>query len=141
MNADPVTAGGRLAGAVMRTRLADPVFASRLQQRLRAWGVDEDGFLAQVESVVLVALLAAADEPASASHESWCRGAAAILRGQEDVHVFAALPDPLPDPVKVRIQQQRMLSIGLTPRSGHRWLRLCDTACEFLEPAALSKRP
>ncbi|MGW0916534.1 hypothetical protein ACWD1Z_33110 [Streptomyces sp. NPDC002784] len=137
MTTDPVTAGARLAGEVMRARLADPRFARRLQQRLRTWDVDRDMFLAQVEIAVLAALLATADEPAAGSPEAWCRAAAAVLRAPEDVHMFAALPGSLPDPVKVRLGQLRLLSTGLTPRSGLRWHRLRHTACEFLAPAAL----
>ncbi|MFF7550847.1 hypothetical protein ACFZCU_45670 [Streptomyces canus] len=53
------------------------------------------------------------------------------------MEMFAALPTSLPDPVKTRIDQLRLLSTGLTTRSGHPWLRLRDTAREFLEPAAL----
>jgi hypothetical protein len=121
----------------MRTRPADPVFARRLGQRLHTWEVDQDTFLAQVENVVLAALLATADEPAAGLPGRWCPAAAAVLRRQPDMQMFAALPAALPDPVKVRMDQLRLLSTGLTPYSGHRWLRLRDTACEFLEPAAL----
>ncbi|MGY4745864.1 hypothetical protein [Streptomyces sp. ATMOS53] len=121
----------------MRIRQADAVFARRLGQRLRTWDVERDPFLAQVEGVVLAALLATAGQSAAALSETWCLAAAAVLRRQQDVQMFAALPASLPDLVKVRIDQLRLLSTGLTPRSGHRWLRLRDTACEFLEPAAL----
>ncbi|MFI6936814.1 hypothetical protein [Streptomyces sp. NPDC050287] len=137
MTADSVTAAERLAGEVMDIRQADPIFAGRLGQRLRTWDVDRDSFLAQVEGVVLAALLATAGEPAGTLPETWCQAAAAVLRRQQDVQMFAALPTSLPDPAKVRIDQLRLLSTGLTPRSAHRWLRLRDTACEFLEPAAL----
>ena len=139
MTADPITAADQLAGEVMRTRPADPVFARRLGRRLHAWGVDQDSFLPQVESVVLAALLATADESAADLPATWCPAAAAALRRQQDPQMFAALPSSLPDPVKARMNQLRLLSTGLTPRSSHRWLRLCDTACEFLEPAALLK--
>ncbi|MGW7171166.1 hypothetical protein ACWGH3_39115 [Streptomyces sp. NPDC054884] len=137
MTADSITTAERLTGEVMRIRQADPVFVRRLGQRLRTWDVDPDPFLAQVEGVVLAALLATASQPTAALPETWCPAAAAVLRRQQDVQMFAALPDSLPDPVKGRIDQLRLLSAGLTPRSGHRWLRLRDTACEFLEPAAL----
>ena len=137
MTADPITSAAWLAGEVMRTRPAETVFARRLSQRLHTWGVDQSTFLAQVESVALVALLATAGEPAAAESWTWCPAAAAVLRRQHDMEMFAALPTSLPDPVKTRIDQLRLLSTGLTPRSGHRWLRLRDTACEFLEPAAL----
>lgn len=137
MTADPITAAARLASEVMRTRPADPVFARRLGQRLHTWDVDQDTFLAQVESVVLAALLATADEPAASLPGTWCPAAAAVLRRQQDVQMFAALPAALPDRVKVRMDQLRLMSTGLTSCSGHRWLRLRDTACEFLEPAAL----
>ncbi|MDF3145711.1 MULTISPECIES: hypothetical protein [unclassified Streptomyces] len=137
MTADPITAADRLAGEVMRTRPADPVFARRLGQRLHTWDVEQVTFLAQVESVVLAALLATADESAAGLPGTWCPAAAAVLRRQQDMQMFAALPASLPDPVKVRMDQLRLLSTGLTPGSGHRWLRLCDTACEFLEPAPL----
>lgn len=137
MTADPIAAADQLAGEVMRTRPADPVFARRLGRRLHTWGVDQDSFLPQVESVVLAALLATADEPAAGLPATWCPAAAAVLRQQQDLQMFAALPSSLPDPVKARIDQLRLLSSGLTPRSSYRWLRLCDTACEFLEPAAL----
>ncbi|GGY34840.1 hypothetical protein [Streptomyces djakartensis] len=121
----------------MRTRPADPVFARRLGQRLHTWDVDQDTFLAQVESVVLAALLATADEPAASLPGTWCPAAAAVLRRQQDVQMFAALPAALPDLVKGRMHQLRLMSTGLTSCSGRRWLRLCDTACEFLAPAAL----
>lgn len=137
MTADPITSAARLASEVMRTRPAETVFARRLSQRLRTWGVDQNAFLAQVESVVLAALLATVGEPAAAESRTWCPVAAAVLRRQQDMEMFAALPTSLPDPVKTRMDQLRLLSTGLTPRSGHRWLRLRDTACEFLEPAAL----
>ncbi|MFF3878875.1 hypothetical protein [Streptomyces sp. NPDC001978] len=104
---------------------------------MRTWEVDHDMFLAQVESVVLIALLAMADEPDADTPETWCPAAAAVLRRQQAVQLFAALPPSLPDPIKLRVDQLRLLSAGLTPRSGHQWLRLSDTACEFLEPAAL----
>lgn len=136
MTADPLTSAGQLAGELMRTRPADPVFARRLGQRLYTWEVDQDTFLAQAENVVLAALLAAADEPVAGLPGTWCLAAAAVLR-QQDMQIFAALPAALPDPVKVRLDQLRLLSTRLTPYSGHRWLRLRDTACEFLEPVAL----
>ncbi|MCQ9132836.1 hypothetical protein [Streptomyces hilarionis] len=137
MTADSTTAAERLTGEVMRMRQGDPVFARRLSRRLRTWDVDPDPFLAQVEGVVLAALLATASQPTTAPPETWCQAAAAVLRRQQDVQMFAALPASLPDLVMGRIDQLRLLSTGLTPRSGHRWLRLSDTACEFLEPAAL----
>ncbi|RZB19585.1 hypothetical protein StrepF001_12665 [Streptomyces sp. F001] len=122
---------------MIRTRLADSTFARRVRQRFQTWEVDHDTFLAQVESVVLIALLATADEPDADTPESWCPAAAAVLRQQQTAQLFATLPTSLPDPIKLRVDQLRLVSAGLTPRSGHRWLRLSDTACEFLEPAAL----
>jgi len=137
MTADPIAAGEQLACEVMRTRLAHSTFARRVRQRLQTWDVDHDAFLAQVESVVLIALLATSSDPEADTPETWCPAAAAALRHQRNAQMFAALPTSLPDPVKLRVDQLRLLSAGLTPRSGHRWLRLSDTACEFLEPAAL----
>ncbi|MFF3968073.1 hypothetical protein ACFYZI_41800 [Streptomyces griseorubiginosus] len=137
MTADSITAGQRLAGELIRMRLADRSFAARLHQRFRTWEVDRDAFLAQVESVVLIALLATADELDASTSEAWCLAAAVVLRQQQNPQLFAALPTALPDSIKLRVEQLRMLSTGLTPRSGHRWLRLTDTACEFLEPVAL----
>ncbi|WP_217214276.1 hypothetical protein [Streptomyces sp. AC550_RSS872] len=137
MTADPITAADRLAGELIQDRPTDSVFTRRLGQRLHAWDVDQDAFLAQVESVVLAALIATAAEPAASSPGTWCPAAAAVLRRQQDAQMFTALPASLPDPVKARMNQLRLLSTGLTPGSSLRWLRLCDTACEFLEPAAL----
>ncbi|MER7568834.1 hypothetical protein ACGFWE_42125 [Streptomyces sp. NPDC048523] len=139
MTADRVAAADRLAGEVLRTRPADPVFARRLDQRLHTWRLDQGPFLAQVESVVLAALLATVAEPDADSPETWCLAAACLLRRHDDVEMFAALPSPLPDPVTAQMDQLRLLSTGLTPRSGQRWLRLRDTACEFLKPAALTE--
>jgi hypothetical protein len=137
MTADSITAAERLAGEVIRMRLADNSFASHVRQRFQTWDVDHDTFLAQVESVVLIALLATTEEPYADTPETWYPAAAALLRKQQNTQLFAALPTPLPDPIKLRVDQLRLLSTGLTPRSGHRWLRLSDTACEFLAPAAL----
>ncbi|MDT9701115.1 hypothetical protein [Streptomyces sp. P17] len=136
MASDPITAADRLANEVMQARPAHPVFARRLDQRLRTWDVERDAFLAQVEGVVLAALLATASASAAAP-ATWCAAAAAALREQDDVPLFAALPAALPDRIKVRMDQLRLLSTGMTPRSAHRWARLRDTAGEFLEPAAL----
>jgi hypothetical protein len=138
MTEDSVGAAERLAGETIRLRQADPVFARRLSRRLHTWEVAPEAFLAQVEGIVLAALLATAGPPTAAVPESsWCLAAAAVLRRQQDMQMFSALPSSLPDAVKVRIDHLRLLSAGLTPRSGHRWLRLRDTACEFLDPAAL----
>jgi hypothetical protein len=136
MTADATTAA-RFAGEVIRRRLADPTFALRLRERFQAWEVDCDAFLPQVESVVLIGLLATADDPSAGNQQTWYQLAAAALRQRPSTELFAALPRSLPDPIKPRVIQLRLLSTGLTPRSGHRWLRLCDTAREFLEPAAL----
>jgi hypothetical protein len=78
-----------------------------------------------------------ADEPEAATPDAWCVAAAAALRSQEAMRLFAALQSSPPDPLKLRIEQLRLLSTGLTPRSAHRLIRLVDTAREFLEPAAL----
>ncbi|MFF4259731.1 hypothetical protein ACFY1L_52120 [Streptomyces sp. NPDC001663] len=137
MTANATTTAARVAGEVIRTRLADPTFARRLRERFQAWEVNYDAFLPQVESVVLIALLATADDPGAGNPQTWYPVAAAALHQQQSTELFAALPPSLPDPVKPRVDQLRLLSTGLTPRSGHRWLRLCDTAREFLEPAAL----
>jgi hypothetical protein len=54
------------------------------------------------------------------------------LRRQGDVEVFAALPCPLPADLGPRVEQLRLMSTGLTSGSAVRWLRLVDTAGEFL---------
>jgi hypothetical protein len=134
MTADPITAAVRLVGELMLLPRADPVLGRRIGSRLDAWAVDRDAFLAQTEGVVLVALLATRDDAGSPG--TWCAAAAAALRRQDDLPLFAALPSPLPEPLRTRVVQLRLLSVCLTGRSGHRWIRLCDTACEFLEAAA-----
>ncbi|WP_351230046.1 hypothetical protein [Streptomyces sp. NPDC002133] len=133
MTFDPITAGEHAASELMHVRLSDRSFAGRLDQRLRAWEVDRPTFLAQVEDVVLVALLATAGKPDVP--KAWYVAAAAALQKQEDLELFAALP-VLPDGIRQRVTRLRLLSIGITPRSGHRWLRLSSTASEFLQPAA-----
>ncbi|MGW2240794.1 hypothetical protein [Streptomyces sp. NPDC001759] len=137
MTADETTTAARVAREVVRTRLADPTFARRLRERFQAWEVEHDAFLPQVETVVLIALLATGDDPGAGNPQTWYPLAAALLRQRPSTELFAVLPPSLPEPVKPRVDQLRLLSTGLTPRSGHRWLRLCDTAREFLEPAAL----
>ncbi|MFD3842721.1 hypothetical protein ACFWWC_41805 [Streptomyces sp. NPDC058642] len=136
MTADPIAAGEHLASEMMRTRPAGSTFARRLGRRLQAWEAD-DQFRPQVESVVLIALLATSRGPDADTPETWCAAAAAALRQHQDAQLFADLPAPLPDALQLRVDQLRLLSTGLTPRSGHRWLRLADTAGEFLQPAAL----
>ena len=135
MTADPITAAVRLAAELMLLPQTDPVLARRIGGRLDGWDVDGDAFLAQTEGVVLVALLATRNEAGPPG--PWCAAAAAGLRQRDDLPLFAALPSSLPDPVRTRMVQLRLLACCLTPRSGHRWIRLYDTACEFLERAAL----
>jgi len=137
MTADPTTTAARLASEVIRTRLANPTFARRLNERFNTWEVDHDAFLTQTESVVLIALLATADEPGADASVNWYPVAEAALRQRQSTELFAALPASLPDPFQRRVDQLRLLSAGLTPGSGHRWLRLSDTAREFLSPVAL----
>jgi hypothetical protein len=137
VTADSTRTAEQLASELIQTRLADDVFARRFGKRLQRWEVERDGFLAQVEGVLLVALLAAAEGPEAGTPESWCPAAAALLRRQDNVQLFAALPPSLPNAVRLRVDQLRLLSLGLAPHSGHRWLRLSDTAREFLVPAAL----
>ncbi|MFJ9634375.1 hypothetical protein ACIRU8_42460 [Streptomyces sp. NPDC101175] len=137
MTADPTTTADQLAGEMIRVRLGDSTFGHRLSERLHTWEADPDAFLSQTESVVLIALLATADASGAATPETWCRSAAAALRQQPAAELFAALPASLPDPVRRQVEHLRLLSAAVTPRSGHRWLRLSDTAAEFLEPAAL----
>lgn len=105
MTDDPLTAGQRLAGELMRRRPADGVFAARLRQRLETWGVDRDAFLGQVESVVVMALLAAVESREDDTPEAWCTAAAAVLRRQESAELFAALPSRLPGTMKLRVDQ------------------------------------
>lgn len=137
MTADPTSTAARLASEVIRTRLAIPTFSRRLTERLNAWEVDHSAFLTQTESVVLIALLATADEPGAGVPATWYPVAEAALRQRQSTELFAALPASLTDPFKRQVDQLRLMSTGLTPGSGHRWLRLSDTAREFLEPAAL----
>jgi len=136
MTVDTTTTAVRRAGEVMLLPQADPVLARRIGRRLEAWTEDGDAFLAQTEGVVLAALLATRN--AACSSGTWCAAAAAALRQQDDLPLFAALPLSLPDPVRTRMVQLRLLSCCLTPRSGHRWIRLRATAREFLEAAAPS---
>ncbi|WP_416960858.1 hypothetical protein [Streptomyces sp. Agncl-13] len=137
MTAEPVAAAERLAGELMRRRLADRDFDTHFRNRCRKWGVDPATFLAQLESVVVVAVLATGDAARVETPDDWCAVAAAALRQHNDVELFAALPAALPEPVRLRIDQLRLMSTGLTSQSAHRWVRLSDTASEFLEPAAL----
>ncbi|MFI1169086.1 hypothetical protein ACH4UM_37360 [Streptomyces sp. NPDC020801] len=134
MTAEPIAAGERLASEVMHRRLADNTFDTHVRKRCRKWDVDRDTFLAQVESVVLVALLATGDDAQGSAPDDWCAAGAAALRQQQEVELFADLPALLPESIRLRVEQLRLMSTGLTPQSAHRWLRLSDTASEFLDP-------
>ncbi|MFJ9631609.1 hypothetical protein ACIRU8_28265 [Streptomyces sp. NPDC101175] len=139
MTADRTTSAARLASEVIRTRLADPTFARRLSERFNVWEVDRGAFLTQTQSVVLIALLATGDEAGAGAAVTWCTVAEAALCQRQSTELFAALPASLPDPFRRRVGQLRLLSAGLTPGSARRWLRLSDTAREFLAPAALAE--
>ncbi|MFC8342756.1 hypothetical protein [Streptomyces sp. NPDC057280] len=134
MTVDPITAAVRLAGELMLLPQADPALARRIDRCLETWDVDGDAFLAQTEGVVLAALLATRNEDCSPG--TWCTAAAAVLRQQDDVPLFAAVPSSLPAPMPTRMVQLRLLSCCLTPRSSLRWIRLRSAAQEFLEAAA-----
>ncbi|WP_316762402.1 hypothetical protein [Streptomyces herbicida] len=48
------------------------------------------------------------------------------------MELFAALPHPLSAGLGPRVEQLRLMSTGVTSGSAVRWLRLVDTAGEFL---------
>ncbi|MHB9860895.1 hypothetical protein [Streptomyces sp. YIM S03343] len=130
---DVIAASERLARRIMDGRLNDEAFAVWVNERCSVWGVDRGDLLAQAEGVVLIALIAAApDAAARASEPEWRATALAKLRRQDDVELFAALPRPLPAKLETRVEQLRLISTGLTSGSAMRWLRLVDTAGEFL---------
>ncbi|MFI2765532.1 hypothetical protein ACH5A3_43145 [Streptomyces echinatus] len=81
--------------------------------------------------MVLIALLAT--EGAAGAQEPERRAAALTsLQRHDDVQLFAALPHPLPAELTARVEQLRLMSTGVTPGSAIRWVRLVDTAGEFL---------
>ncbi|MGW3148828.1 hypothetical protein ACWDG1_29965 [Streptomyces sp. NPDC001177] len=113
--------------------MSDETFAVWVDGRCSVWGVDRDDLVAQVEAVVLIALIATASEAAAGAGETeWRAKALAKLQRQDDVELFAALPHPLPAGVGPRVEQLRLMSAGVTSGSAVRWLRLVDTAGEFL---------
>lgn len=85
--------------------------------------------LAQVATVLLIALIATAPEAAAGG---WRGKALAKLQRQDDMELFAALPNPLPAELGARVEQLRLMSTGLTSGSTARWLRMVDTSREFL---------
>ncbi|MEV5145134.1 hypothetical protein AB0L14_11955 [Streptomyces sp. NPDC052727] len=134
MATDDVTAASeRLARHIMDGRLNDETFAAWVNGRCSVWAVSRDDLLAQVEADVWIALVAAApDDATELSEAEWRARALAKLRRQDDVGLFAALPQSLPAGLGPRVDQLRLLSTGLTSGSAVRWLRLADTAGEFL---------
>ncbi|MFI6357572.1 hypothetical protein ACIBJF_34195 [Streptomyces sp. NPDC050743] len=113
--------------------MSDESFAAWLSKRCSVWGTDRDDLLTQVESVVLIALIATAPKAAADAGEAeWRARALAKLQRQDDVELFAALPHPLPAELGPRVEQLRLMSTGVTSGSAVRWLRLVDTAGEFL---------
>ncbi|MFC7221483.1 hypothetical protein ACFQLX_25440 [Streptomyces polyrhachis] len=133
---DLIAASERFAREIRETRLAEGAFAARLAERCRVWAVDRDALLAQTESVIVIALIAAADPPKPTQAGRWRADALARLLRREDVPLFAALPRAQPAGLALRVNQLRLLSTGLTSRSALRWERLVVTAGEFLSTGA-----
>ncbi|MFF3920422.1 hypothetical protein ACFYZB_44870 [Streptomyces sp. NPDC001852] len=94
---DVIAASERIARRIMDVRLSDEAFAVWVNEGRSVWGVDRDDLLAQVERVVLIALIATAPDTAAGVGEAeWSAKALAKLRRQDDVELFAALPRPCP---------------------------------------------
>ncbi|MEV6113008.1 hypothetical protein AB0L59_10910 [Streptomyces sp. NPDC052109] len=130
---DVIAASERLAQRITDGRLSDEAFEVWVNEGCSVWGVDRDDLLAQVEAVALIALITTAlDTGAGTDETEWRAKALAKLRSQDDVELFAALPRPLPAKLVTRVEQLRLVSAGLTSGSAARWLRLVDTASEFL---------
>jgi hypothetical protein len=132
MTPDRLEASQQTARQIVSDALGDAEFHARMRNRARVWEIEFDFFIAQVRDVLFIALYAADDDTADPRSPHHRQAVIDILGRRQPEMLFAPLPSDLPENLALPVKGLRLMSASITDRSAHRWLRLVETATEFL---------
>ncbi|MFJ4844665.1 MULTISPECIES: hypothetical protein [unclassified Streptomyces] len=123
------------ADDILAECLGDEAFHRRLVNSITAWGWEFPSSVRRVRVLVAMALFAAYSAREEQTPAEAAATALRILGKGDDVALFGALPGPAElGQSAALVQWLRLISIGLTGPSAHRWVRLTATAHSVLNP-------
>ncbi|UUU32289.1 hypothetical protein JIX56_21580 [Streptomyces sp. CA-210063] len=121
------------ARRLITDHLSDPAVQRRQEQRFVTWNESAEEFLETAGLVLALAMYQARREaigkpgPESGS-EFWEKVTQLLAADAASENLFAGLPADLGPESQHQIQALRLISVGIAPTTGIRWLRLRQTA-------------
>ncbi len=119
------------ARRLITDHLSDPAVQRRQEQRLVTWNESAEEFLETAGLVLALAMYQARREtignPGPES-EFWEKVTQILAADASSEQLFAGLPADLESESQRQIQALRLISVGIAPTTGIRWLRLLQTA-------------
>lgn len=123
------------ASDIVAVRLTDTHFSARLERSSTTWKMEFPVFIQRVEGVVAIALFSAYRSTEKSTNTEAPTAALNCLRELSPLELFAVLPAELGESSTL-VEHLRLLSTGLTSRSGILWERLAQTARNVLDADA-----
>ncbi|MFF6983817.1 hypothetical protein ACFZAV_40570 [Streptomyces sp. NPDC008343] len=132
MTPDRLEASHQTARQIVSDALRDTEFSARMSQRAHVWEIEFEFLKAQVRDVLFIALYATGGDTTDLRSRHNRQAAIDLLRLNQPETMFSTLPADLPENLAISVKRLWLMSVNLTDRSAQRWLRLVETAKEFL---------